>query len=90
MFQCIFLEPSEIDRKGPEKQMEVPAQQAIELNIFPFFGLRIQNSWTVIGLALIALAAIVFLLRYCMFVRLCDAFDNHQRLEYKDRGDQRR
>ena len=36
MLECTFLEPSEINRKGPEKHMEGPAQQAFELNLSPF------------------------------------------------------
>ena len=36
MLECTFLEPSEINRKGPEKHMEGPAQQALELNLSPF------------------------------------------------------
>ena len=40
MLECIFLAPGEIDRKGPEKHMEVPPQQAFEFNLTPyFFGL---------------------------------------------------
>jgi len=81
MLECIFSVPSEIDRKGPEKHMEGPAQQAFEFNFFsPPFGLRIHlNSWTVIGLAFFALAAFVFLLWYCVCSRYCDVVESHHR-----------
>ena len=88
MLECIFLEPSEIDRIGPEKHMEGPAQQAFEFNFFsPLFGLRIHlNSWMVMGLAFFALAAFAFLLCYCVWSRYCDVVENHLR----NRGNQGR
>ena len=88
MLEFIFLEPSEIDRIGPEKHMEGPAQQAFEFNFFsPPFGLRIHlNSWMVMGLAFFALAAFVFLLCYCVRSRYCDVVENYLR----NRGNQGR
>ena len=79
MLEWIFLEPSEIDRKGPEKHMEGPAQQAFEFNLSPFFfGIRVHNSLTAIALAVIALAAFFFLLCCCLGVwcRYCDVVEN--------------
>ena len=90
ILECIFLEPSEIDRKGPEKHME---EQAFELNLSKpplFLGLRVQNSLTAIALAVIALAAFVFLLCYCAWKRYCDVVENHHRLEIQNRGNQGR
>ena len=88
--ECIFLEPSEIDRKGPEKHME---EQAFELNLSkpPFFlGLRVQDSFTVIALAVIALAAFVVLLWYCAWNRYCDVVENNHRVQIQNRGNQGR
>ena len=90
MLEWIFLEPSEIDRKGLEKHME---EQAFELNLSKpplFLGLRVQNSLTAIALAVIALAAFVFLLCYCAWNRYCDVVENHHRLEIQNRGNQGR
>jgi len=92
MLECIFSELSEIDRKGPEKHMEVPAQQAFEFNISYFFGFRVQNSWTVIVLALVALAAFYFFLCFCAWVwnRHCNSVEKQHRLEIQYRGNQGR
>ena len=83
MLECIFLEQSEIDRKGPERHMEGRAQQAFEFDYFSsLFGLRIHlNSWAVMGLALIALAAFFFLLCWSLGVwcRYCDVVESHHR-----------
>ena len=80
MLECIFLEQSEIHRKGPEKHMEVPAQHAFEFNLTPyFFGLRIHNSLTAIALAVIALVALLFLLVYCGWSRFCDVAESPHR-----------
>ena len=76
MLEWIFLEPSEIDRKGPEKHME---EQAFEL-----------NSLTAIALVVIALAAFVFLLCYCAWNRYCDVVEYHRRLEIQNRANQGR
>ena len=87
---CIFLEPSEIDRKGPEKHME---EQAFELNLSkpPFFlVLRVKDSLTAIALAVIALAAFVCFLRLCAWKRHCDSVDNYHRLANQNRGNQER
>ena len=84
MLECIFSVPSEIDRKGAEKHMEGPPQQAFEFDYFSApFGLRIRlNSWALMGLALIALAAFFFLL--CSFTIVgclqSGVVQNHQRL----------
>ena len=91
MLECIFSEPSEIDRKGPEMHMEVPAQPALEFLSY-FFGFRVQNSWTVIVLALVALAAFYFFLRFSAWVwnRHCNSFEKQHRLEIQYRGNQGR
>ena len=74
--------------------MEGPPQQAFELNYYsPLFGLRIHlNSWTVMGLAVIALAAFFFLLCFFMNVwfRHCDVVSNHHRLAFENGGNQGR
>ena len=93
MLECIFLEPSEINRKGPEKHMEGPAQQAFEFNLSPyFFGFRVQDSWTVIVLALVALAAFYFFLCFCAWVwnRHCNSVEKQHSLQIQCRGNQGR
>ena len=91
MLECIYSEPSEIDRKGPEKHMEVPAQPAFEFLSY-LFGVRVQNSWTVIVLALVTLAAFYFFLCFCAWVwnRHCNSFEKQHRLEIQYRGNQGR
>ena len=90
MLECIFSVPSEIDRKGPEKHMEGRAQQAFEFDYFSsLFSLRIHlNSWAVMGLALIVLAAFFFLLCWCLGVwfRYCDVVESHHRLVVQNRN----
>ena len=93
MLECIFLEPSEIDRKGAEKDMAGPAPQGIEIVLSPFFfGLRVEDSLTAIALAIVVLAAFFFLLCCCLGVwgRYCNVVENHHRLVFMNQGNQGR
>ena len=70
--------------------MEGRAQQAFEFDYFSsLFALRIHlNSWAVMGLALIVLAAFFFLLCWCLGVwfRYCDVVESHHRLVVQNRN----
>lgn len=61
-----ILEPSEIDRKGPEKHMEGPEQPAIQFSFHDltrqfFFDLSVQSHWMAMGLAVIDCTSCFFL-----------------------------